>query len=153
AHEEHPHELVAEARPAREVGGPVAGVHVAHAHEVRGAREGEHAPDPVAGRGHRDGAVDLGERAGLDLGVHPRLFVHSSGTPRTPSLPVTIRWPPTSISRTSSTGWTSRTRTGAPGTRPASFQRAMRVPSASRISRTVAREPRGSEASGTSRRR
>ena len=42
AHQQHPHELVAEARAAGEIGGPVAGVHVADTHQVGGPCESEH---------------------------------------------------------------------------------------------------------------
>ena len=45
-HHQHPQQLVAEARPALQVRGPVARVHVAHAYQVGRPREGEHAaPD------------------------------------------------------------------------------------------------------------
>ena len=42
-----PQKLVAEARAAFEVGGPVARIHVADADQVRGAREGEHSLQEV----------------------------------------------------------------------------------------------------------
>ena len=54
---------VAEARAAGEVGGPVAGVHVADGDEVAGAGEGEQlAPEAGAVR-DGDRAVDLGQAA------------------------------------------------------------------------------------------
>jgi hypothetical protein len=46
-HDQHPQQPVAEARAAFEVGGPVAGVHVADADQVSRAGEGEHAPPEI----------------------------------------------------------------------------------------------------------
>ena len=59
--EEHDgEERVAEGRAAGEVGGPVAGVHVADGHEVAGPGEGEGLPPPRA-VGDGDRPVGLGE--------------------------------------------------------------------------------------------
>ena len=46
---QHPEQLVAEARAAFEVGGPIAGVHVADGDEVGGAGEGEEAAEEAEG--------------------------------------------------------------------------------------------------------
>ena len=57
---------VAVARAAGEVGGPVAGVHVADGDEIAGAGEGEQLAPEAGAVGNRDRAVDLGQaqRAG-----------------------------------------------------------------------------------------
>src|SRR5437773_1285816 len=160
AHDEHPDELVAEARAAGEVGRPVARVHVADAHQVGGPGEGEHAPEPAGAAGDHHAAVDLGQRAlvvpatrGGGEPAHGRSSpprcaawrtpggagAGSTRTPSSASLPVTILRPPTSSTITPSSRRTSRTRTVDPGTRPTFFQCAMRPRSWSRSSRTTAR--------------
>jgi len=66
-HDQDPDEGVAEARATFEVGGPIAGVHVADADEIGGSGEGEHAaPDGHVGGVH--GGVDVGEGAGVRFG-------------------------------------------------------------------------------------
>ena len=65
-----PQQLIAEARAAFQVGGPVAGVHVADADQVGGPGEGEHAL-PEAGMLRGDAGVDLGQRGGgLESGAY-----------------------------------------------------------------------------------
>ena len=59
-HQQDPEQAVAEARAAFQVGGPVAGVHVADADQVGGAGEGEHTP-PEGHLGRADGGVDIGQ--------------------------------------------------------------------------------------------
>ena len=66
-HHQHPEQAVAEARAAFQVGGPVAGVHVADADQVGRSGEGEHAP-PEGHAGGVHGGVDVGERAGVGVG-------------------------------------------------------------------------------------
>ena len=61
-HHQHPEQAVAEARAAFQVGGPVAGVHVADADQVGRPGEGEHAP-PERHLGRADAGVDVGQRA------------------------------------------------------------------------------------------
>ena len=56
-------ERVAEAGAAGEVGGPVAGVHVADGDEVAGAGEGEELAPEAGVVGDGDGAVDFGQAA------------------------------------------------------------------------------------------
>ena len=52
---------VAEPGAAGEVGGPVAGVHVADGHQVPGPREGHHLFPEAGAVGNRNGSVDLGQ--------------------------------------------------------------------------------------------
>ncbi len=59
-HDQHPQQAVAEARAAFQVGGPVAGVHIADADQIGRAGEGEHAP-PERDLGGADARVDFGE--------------------------------------------------------------------------------------------
>ena len=60
-HHQHPEQAVAEARAAFQVGGPIAGVHVADADQVGRSGEGEHAP-PEGELRSADAGVDIGER-------------------------------------------------------------------------------------------
>jgi hypothetical protein len=68
AHDQHPDELVAEPGAAREVGGPVARIHVAHAHEIGRAGEREHALEPARGARAGRGCPESDARAGPPSG-------------------------------------------------------------------------------------
>ena len=61
-HDQHPEQLVAEARAAFQVGGPVARIHVADADQVGGPGEREHAP-PEGNLRSPDAGVHFAERA------------------------------------------------------------------------------------------
>ncbi len=67
--EDDAEQRVAESRSTGEVGGPVAGIHVADGDEIAGAGEGEDLPPGGAGP-DGDASVDLGE-AGGDAGSAP----------------------------------------------------------------------------------
>ncbi len=63
---QHPQQLVAEARAAFQIGGPIAGIHVADAHQVGGSGEGEH-PPPERRLSGANAGMHLGQR-GVDCG-------------------------------------------------------------------------------------
>ena len=62
---QHPQQLVAELRAAAQIGGPVAGIHVADADQIGRSGEGEHAAEHGGARG-RDARVHLGQRGRAD---------------------------------------------------------------------------------------
>src|SRR5206468_7705054 len=68
---------VAKLRPAREVGRPVAGVHVTDGDQVAGAEEGQQPPRPMPAKGHRDGRIDFGQAA---LGAGSGVSAPASGS-------------------------------------------------------------------------
>ena len=65
---DHAEQRVSVFRAARQVGRPIAGVHVADRDEVTRTGEGEELPPETAGQRHRDGAVDLRQ---TDIGRGP----------------------------------------------------------------------------------
>src|SRR4029078_13145508 len=54
---------VTELRPAREVGGPVAGIHVADRNQVARAKEGQQPTRPVPAKGNSNGRIHVGQAA------------------------------------------------------------------------------------------
>ena len=62
-------EAVAEFRPAREVGGPVARVHITHTDHVGRPEKGEPFAPSFAGPGHVDGAVYFAERSAVMVSI------------------------------------------------------------------------------------
>ncbi len=66
-HHQDPEQSIAEAGAAFEVGGPVAGIHVADADQIGGSGEGEHAP-PEGDLRRSHAGVNVGERSGF--GTH-----------------------------------------------------------------------------------
>src|SRR5439155_5347200 len=111
---------------AGEVGGPVARVHVADAHEVGRTGECEHALQPVARARYVDGLVHVRQRLGLWLAHALPLERRSIMTPFKPSRPATTRRPEISSVKIPSSAFASTMRTCAPGTSPVRFQRAIR---------------------------
>ncbi len=57
--QDHRQQRVAELGSAREVGGPVARVHITDGDQIAGAEEGQQPARPMPAKGHRDGRIDL----------------------------------------------------------------------------------------------